>query len=58
MRKNEDYRLELDVDDELGMDALYEEELRPSDAAADTEDAEEKLDWDESGESQKPDARE
>ena len=57
MRNFEDHRLELDVDDELGMDALYEEELRPQNAAADTEDAEEAL-WDESGESQKPDARE
>lgn len=58
MRNSEDHRLELDVDDELGMDALYEEELRPSDATADTEDAEEKQYWEESGEMQTPDARE
>lgn len=58
MSRFEDRRLELDVDDELGLDALYEEELRPQDVVADTEDAEEKLLWDDSGESQKPDARE
>ena len=58
MRKLEHDRLDLDIDDELGMDALYEEELRPRDAAVDTEDAEEKLLWDDSGESRITDARE
>ena len=58
MRSFEDHRLELDVDDELGMDALYEEELRPQDAAPDTEDAEERLYWGEYSESPTLDVRE